>query len=135
MKQLEQQIMAHDANTRPATQQEIQAAKQALQMDFSTEYQTYLAQFGVIGWGPTEIYGLGVPVSSHLNIQRVVAALRQGKDYPPQAVPLCDVGDGYYSLYDNQQGKILAWSMIVGVVETKEESLERFLLRTVFDVE
>lgn len=135
MKQLKQQLAEHDANTRPVTQQEIDAAQHALGITFSEEYQTYLTRFGVIACGSTEIYGLGVPVTSPLNIQRAVVTLSAGKDYPPQAVPLCEIGDGYYSLYDNQQGKILTWSMIVGVVESREESLEGFLLRTIFDVE
>lgn len=135
MKKLKQQVEAHDADTRPATQQEIQAAQQALRIDFSAEYQTYLSQFGVIAWEATEICGLGVPATSPLNIQRAVATLRKGKDYPSQAVPLCEVGDGYYSLYDNQQGNIMTWSIITGVVDISDESLEGFLLRTIFDVE
>lgn len=134
MKKLEQQVAEHGADIRPAKENEISAAEQALRMHFSQEYKTYLSEFGLISSGATEVYGLGVPANSHLNILSAVEPLRDGKDYPQQAVPLCDIGDGYYYLYDNQQRKILTWSMINGVVETSGETLEAFLLRIVFDV-
>ena len=134
MKKLAQQVAAQGADIRPAKEDEITTAEQALQMQFSPEYKAYLSEFGLIALGATEINGLGVPVTSHLNILSAIQPLRDGKDYPEHAVPLCDIGDGYYYLYDNQQRKILTWSMISGVVETSNESLEGFLLRTVFDV-
>ena len=135
MKKLQQQVVAHNADIRPVNEQEINAAEQALQIRFTPEYKTYLSHFGLISCGATEMYGLGVPVSSHLNILSAIEPLRKGKDYPSQAVPLCDIGDGYYYLYDNQQHKILTWSMITGVVESSGDTLEAFLLRTVFDAE
>ncbi|MBU9816899.1 SMI1/KNR4 family protein [Rahnella sp. C60] len=134
MKKLEQQVATHDADIRPATENEINAAEQALRMHFSEEYKTYLSEFGLVASGATEIYGLGVPATSHLNILSAIEPLREGKDYPQQAVPLYDIGDGYYSLYDNRQCKILTWSMITGVVEISDETLEAFLLRVIFDV-
>ncbi|MEW7314017.1 SMI1/KNR4 family protein [Buttiauxella gaviniae] len=134
MKKLAQQVAAKGADTRPAKENEISAAEQALRMHFSEEYKTYLSEFGLIASGATEVNGLGVPATSHLNILSAIEPLRDGKDYPPQAVPLCDIGDGYYYLYDNQQCKILTWSMINGVVEISDEILEAFLLRTIFDV-
>ncbi|MDM2803514.1 SMI1/KNR4 family protein [Citrobacter sp. Cpo109] len=135
MKTLAQQVAAQGADIRPAEENEITTAEQVLRMQFSPEYKTYLSEFGLIAFGATEISGLGVPATSHLNILSAIEPLRKGKDYPPQAVPLCDIGDGYYYLYDNQQRKILTWSMINGVVETSEETLEAFLLRIIFDVE
>jgi hypothetical protein len=134
MKKLKQQVAAHDADIRPAKENEISAAEQALRMHFSEEYKTYLSEFGLIASGATEVYGLGVPATSHLNILSAIEPLREGKDYPQQAVPLYDIGDGYYSLYDNRQCKILTWSMITGVVEISDETLEAFLLRVIFDV-
>lgn len=134
MKKLAQQVAAQGADIRPAKEDEITTAEQALRMQFSTEYKAYLSEFGLIASGATEVNGLGVPATSHLNILSAIEPLRDGKDYPPQAVPLCDIGDGYYYLYDNQQRKILTWSMINGVVATSGEDLEAFLLRIVFDV-
>ncbi|WET16382.1 SMI1/KNR4 family protein [Yersinia intermedia] len=134
MKKLAQQVAAQGADIRPAKEDEITTAEQALRMHFSTEYKAYLSEFGLIAFGATEVNGLGVPATSHLNILSAIQPLRDGKDYPPQAVPLCDIGDGYYYLYDNQQRKILTWSMINGVVATSGEDLEAFLLRIVFDV-
>ena len=134
MKKLAQQVAAQGADIRPATEDEIATAEQALRMQFSPEYKAYLSEFGLIASGATEVNGLGVPVTSHLNILSAIQPLRDGKDYPQQAVPLCDIGDGYYYLYDNQQRKILTWSMINGVVETSSEGLETFLLRIVFDI-
>jgi len=134
MNKLEQQVAAHGADIRPAKENEISAAEQALGIHFSEEYKTYLSEFGLIASGATEIYGLGVPAASHLNILSAIEPLREGKEYPQQAVPLCDIGDGYYFLYDNGQSKILTWSMIGGVVETSDGTLEDFLLRTIFNV-
>lgn len=134
MKKLAQQVAAHGADIRPAQQQEISAAEQKLQIHFSADYKDYLSRFGLIASGATEVYGLGVPAASHLNILSAIVPLRAGKDYPPQAVPLCDIGDGNYYLYENQQHKILIWSMINGVVEALDETLEDFLLRTIFDL-
>lgn len=134
MKKLAQQVAAQGADIRPAKEDEITTAERALGMQFSPEYKAYLSEFGLIASGATEVNGLGVPATSHLNILSAIKSLRDGKNYPPQAVPLCDIGDGYYYLYDNQQRKILTWSMINGVVETGDEDLEAFLLRIVFDV-
>ncbi|MBA0217823.1 SMI1/KNR4 family protein [Pectobacterium brasiliense] len=135
MKQVEQQVAAHNAITRPASEQEIAAAEQTLQIAFSPEYRAYLALFGLIASGATELYGLGIPVTSHLNILSAIVPLREGKNYPLQAVPLCEIGDGYYYLYDNQARQILTWSMVSGVQECSNESLETFLLKTVFDIQ
>ncbi|ENE4829754.1 SMI1/KNR4 family protein [Klebsiella pneumoniae] len=135
MKKLAQQVAAQGADIRPVNEDEIITAEQTLGIQFSPEYKAYLSEFGLIAFGATEISGLGVPAMSHLNILSAIEPLREGKDYPPQAVPLCDIGDGYYYLYDNKQRKILTWSMINGVVDTSDEDLEAFLLRIVFDVE
>ncbi|MFI8316714.1 SMI1/KNR4 family protein [uncultured Kosakonia sp.] len=135
MKSLAQHVAAQGADIRPAQQDEIAAAEQTLKMQFSPEYKAYLAQFGLIAYGATEVNGLGVPATSHLNILSAIESLRNGKNYPAQAVPLCEIGDGYYYLYDNQHQKILTWSMINGVVESSGEGLETFLLRVVFDVD
>ncbi|GKV79195.1 hypothetical protein PEC106568_43680 [Pectobacterium carotovorum subsp. carotovorum] len=134
MKKLAQQVTAQGADIRPAKENEIDVAEHVLRIHFSEEYKTYLSEFGVIASGATEVYGLGVPVTSHLSILSAIELLREGKDYPRQAVPLYDIGDGYYSLYDNRQRKILTWSMITGIVEVSDETLEAFLLRTIFDV-
>lgn len=134
MKQLEQQIAAHNAVTRPANQEDITAAEQGLGITFSPEYRTYLAQFGLIAFGSTELCGLGVPAAAHLNILSAIAPLRTGKDYPPQAVPLCEIGDGYYYLYDNQTQQVVTWSMVAGIQERHNQSLEAFLLNTLFDI-
>ena len=132
MNRLEQQVSAQGADTLPASAQEIDAAAQALHVTFSADYREYLSRFGVISFGATEIYGLGIPQDSHLNILSVTAMLRKGEAWPAQAVPLCDLGDGYYYLYDNLKGKVLTWSMVAGVVETHSEGLEDFLLKALF---
>lgn len=133
MKKVGQQVAEHNADIRPASEQDIAAAEQALQITFSPEYKAYLSHFGLISHGATEIYGLGVPTTSHLNILTAIVPLRAGKEYPHHAVPLSDIGDGYYYLYDNQHSKIITWSMIRGVIESSDESLETFLLKNVFN--
>ena len=130
MNTLIEQLKITNALIKPATQQQIEQAEHQLNIQFSLEYRLYLEEFGVISLGSKEIYGLGVKDSSYLNLLTIVPDLRQYPGYPSQAVPLLEIGDGHYYLYDNYNQKILMWAIPNGGKPQEiEESLENFLIK------
>ena len=129
MNTLIEQVKVANALIKPATQAQIDQAEQQLGIQFSLEYQQYLSGCGVISLGSKEIYGLGVKDTSYLNLLTIVPDLRQYPGYPTQAVPLLEIGDGHYYLYDNYSQTVLTWALPNGG-KPKEiaQSLEKFLL-------
>jgi len=133
MKALEQLVERHEANTRPVDASSIQSLQHKLGFALSDEYQCYLSTFGVIVFGAYETYGLGVPDDYFLNVFAAFSDLSRDPNYPKNAVPLLDIGDGQYYLYDNQSHKVLVWATPNGgVVRVVEEGLEAFLIKHVF---
>ncbi|EEF27714.1 conserved hypothetical protein [Ricinus communis] len=133
MTTLQQLVERHHANTRPADADSIRTLEQKLSFPLSSEYQSYLAQFGVIAFGAYETYGLGVPDNSFLNVANAYADLSRDPGYPANSVPLMDIGDGHYYLYDNKSQKIVVWaSPNGGIVETLDEGLDAFLKTKIF---
>jgi len=133
MNTLQQLVQRHQANVRPADADSIRALEQKLSFPLSGEYQSYLSQFGVVAFGAYETYGLGVPDKSYLNVSNAYADLSRDPSYPANTVPLMDVGDGRYYLYDNKSQKIVLWATPNGgVVETLDEGLEAFLAAKIF---
>ena len=46
----------------------IAKAEESLALKFCVDYKELVSNFGCIGFGSYEIYGLGVPTESHLNV-------------------------------------------------------------------
>lgn len=133
MEKLKALVQQHRARTKPATADSIEKLQQALQLELAPDYAAYLSSFGVIVHGTTETYGLGVPDDYFLNVGASYADLSRDPAYPRHAVPLLDVGDGRYYLYDNGTREILLWATPNGgIVKVLDEGLETFLIRQLF---
>lgn len=134
MQKLVQLVARTHARTRPADAASIAALEQRLGFALSSDYRDYLATFGVIVHDANEVYGLGVPDDYYLNVLNAYADLSRDPSWPANAVPLMDVGDGQYYLYDNKVQRILLWATPNGgVVKTIDESLEPFLIDHLFE--
>ena len=133
MKKLEQLVDLHQANTRPVDTASIQNLEQKLGFALSDEYKRYLSTFGVIVFDAYETYGLGVPDDYYLNVIAAFSDLGRDPTYPKNTVPLLEIGDGQYYLYDNQARKILVWATPNGgIVRVLDDGLEAFLIKHVF---
>jgi len=133
MKKLEQLVDLHQANTRPVDNASIQNLEQKLGFALSDEYKRYLSTFGVIVFDAYETYGLGVPDDYYLNVIAAFSDLGRDPTYPKNTVPLLEIGDGQYCLYDNQARKVLVWATPNGgIVRVLEDGLEDFLIKHVF---
>ena len=134
MEKLIEKLKQTSALTRCVNNETIEQAEKELGITFSDEYSDYLASFGVISFESTEIYGLGIKNTSYLSLYKTLPEFRKEANFPPFAVPLSDIGDGHFYLYDNQTHAILIWaSPNGGVVKTIELSLEDFLIKLLFN--
>ncbi|MGN9460790.1 SMI1/KNR4 family protein [Pseudomonas syringae pv. aptata] len=135
MNTLERLVEQNQATIRPVDAQCIQKLEGKLGFTLSGEYHAYLSTFGVIVFDAYETYGLGVPDDYYLNVFVAYSDLSQDPGYPRTAVPLLDIGDGQYYLYDNQSLKILVWATPNGgVVREVEGRLEDFLVTHIFAI-
>lgn len=133
MKKLVNVAKKNDAITRPAKQEVIDKLQEKMGFALSDDYIEYLRNFGVISHGPHETYGLGVSDGSHLHVLTAYNDLSSDPSYPKGAVPLLEVGDGHYYLYNNKTGKVLLWATPNGgVVKEVGSDLESFLVKHVF---
>ncbi|MDO5651808.1 MAG: SMI1/KNR4 family protein [Moraxella sp.] len=133
MQLLSERLKSVNALTKPATKEQIEYAQKALNITFSKEYQNFLEEFGVISYESNEIFGLGIDNHSYLNLLQITPDLKNYANYPSQAVPLYDIGDGHYYLYDNLNQKILKFALPnAGVYEYIDTQLEQFLLDLLF---
>ncbi|TQK03443.1 SMI1/KNR4 family protein [Herbaspirillum sp. SJZ107] len=133
MEKLKELVERKGAKTRPANAGSIQALEAKLGFGLSQEYKLYLSTFGVIVHGASEIYGLGVPDNYYLNVGNAHADLSRDPAYPANAVPVIDVGDGQYYLYDNQAQQIILWATPNGgIVRKLDASFESFLIDQLF---
>ncbi|MFY2640880.1 SMI1/KNR4 family protein [Achromobacter insuavis] len=133
MNQLTALVERNHATIRPARDEDIQQLGESLGFVLADEYVDYLSEFGVIVFGATETYGLGVPQDYYLNVRNMYADLSRDATYPRFAVPLVDAGDGRYYLYDNGSRQVLLWATPNGgIVETLSEGLEAFLVKQIF---
>ncbi|WP_346796328.1 SMI1/KNR4 family protein [Halomonas sp. Bachu 37] len=133
MEKLKELVAHHQAMIRPASKNNIQDLEDSLGFHLSEDYKAFLSAFGVIIYDAYETYGLGVPEDYHLNIKNIYADLKQDPAYPKTAVPLLDLGDGQYYLYDNSSSHILLWATPNGgVVKQLDSSLESFLIKHIF---
>ena len=130
MKNLLNFIKKTDATTRPAEEKSIHTLEENLGFHLSTDYKDFLRIFGVISLDSYEIYGLGVPSESHLNVLNSYKDLSRDKKYPPNATPIFEIGDGHYYLYDNKSGNILLWATPNGgIIKVIDSNLEDFLIQ------
>ena len=80
-----------------------------------------------------ETYGLGVPDDYFLHVLNAYKDLAADASYPATAVPLLELGDGPYYLYDNRGQRVVLWATPNGgVIRTLDDSLEAFLAKHVF---
>lgn len=123
------------AITKPATVENVTAAENALSLKFSLEYKEFLTQIGTVSFEDKEIFGLGIPENVYLNIVKATKDLREfDNSFPMNAVPLFDIGDGHYYLYDNHAEMIVLWATPNGGIQkTIAKSLENFLLELLFN--
>ncbi|WP_294739096.1 SMI1/KNR4 family protein [uncultured Pseudomonas sp.] len=134
MNPLKALVERHQADTLPATTSSIEALEGTLGFALSREYKDYLSTFGVIVYDAYETYGLGVKADSYLNVQVAHADLSRDPAYPKNCVPVLELGDGQYYLYDNASGKVVLWATPNGgIVRVLEEGLEGFLIKYIFE--
>lgn len=133
MNELAEMVKSKGALTRPAKQNLIDALQNELGFALSSEYLEYLRDFGVISYGAHETFGLGVPESSHLHVLTVYGDLSGDDSYPKGSVPLLEVGDGRYYLYNNETGKVVLWATPNGgVVKEIGPNLQSFFIDYIF---
>ncbi|MDV7212335.1 SMI1/KNR4 family protein [Azotobacter beijerinckii] len=133
MQKLAQLIQQSQAKTKPVNLAVVQATEKQFPFAFSQEYRDYLCAFGSISYEYHETYGLGVKENHFLHIYKVYQDLSRDTTYPANAVPLMEIGDGHYYLYDNATQKVLLWaSPNGGIVKTLPEGLEDFLAKKIF---
>lgn len=132
MNKLLKLIADNQVETMPATQEQVAQAELDLGLSFTKEYRSYLLDIGVISFGSFEIYGLGVPSTSFLNIVNAVKELRGLNEFPLTLVPISDIGDGHYYMYDNSTQGIVIVSLPGLGMKTICSGLESFLINLLF---
>ena len=133
MEQLKALVERRGAKIRPANIDSIRELQTRLGFVLAPEYAAFLSLFGVIVSGAAEVYGLGVPDNYYLNVGNAFEDLSSAPGYPRNAVPLLDVGDGRYYLYDNSTRKVVLWATPNGgIMEVLDTTLESFLVKQVF---
>ncbi len=133
MEDLEQLVEEFGARTCPASAEDISSLGKKLGFTLSDEYKRFLSTYGVILYRSNETYGLGVPEDYYLNVLSKHADLSRDPTYPKSSVPLLEVGDGQYYLYDNINRKVLLWATPHGgIVKTTDDMLEPFLIKYLF---
>lgn len=134
MDKLIEKLTSAGALRRPVTEETINQAEKDLNISFSNEYKSYLSTCGVISLESTETYGLGVKNTSYLSLYKILPEMRDEANFPASSVPLSDIGDGHFYLYDNNSKTILIWaSPNGGVVKEIQSNLEDFLISLFFN--
>lgn len=134
MNKLIEKLTSAGALRRPVTEETINQAEKDLNISFSNEYKSYLSTCGVISLESTETYGLGVKNTSYLSLYKILPEMRDEANFPASSVPLSDIGDGHFYLYDNNSKTILIWaSPNGGVVKEIQSNLEDFLISLFFN--
>lgn len=133
MNKLLKVIGDNQADTRRATKEQIAQAELDLGLTFTQEYYSYLLNIGVISFGPVETYGLGVPDNSFLNIVNALCDLRAINNFPLSMIPIADIGDGHYYMYDNRTQNIVIVSLPDVGIKIICSDLENFLIGLIFN--
>ncbi len=132
MNKLLKLIADTQADTLPATEEQITQAELDLGLTFTKEYRSYLLNIGVMSFGPVETYGLGVPETSFLNIKTALGELRAINNFPLSMIPIADIGDGHYYMYDNSTQNIVIISLPGVGIKIICSDLETFLIDLIF---
>ena len=133
MNKLLKLIAENQADTLPATEERITQAESDLGITFTDEYQSYLKNVGVLSFGFVETYGLGVPDTSFLNIVNALSEFRAINNFPLSMVPIADIGDGHYYMYDNRTQNIVVVSLPGIGIKIICSDLEAFLIDLTFN--
>lgn len=132
MNDLKQFLDQNKAIYKPVNDENIIQAEVELSIVFSDEYKRYLKQIGLFTYESIETYGLGLPNDSYLNIIKSTQEFRQESGFQDSFVPLCEIGDGHYYIYDNNESNIKVWvSPNGGVSKNINGNLEDFLLNLI----
>lgn len=111
----------------PVSSSEIDKAQQDLNLKFDSAYLSYLKVCGQLEFEYLEFYGLGVKPNSYLNVVKNYQELSQNTTYVQTALPILDLGDGHYALYDLATSQVVEWTKD-GVVRNLNNGLEQYLL-------
>lgn len=132
MNDLKQFLDQHKAIYKPVNGEHIIQAETELSIEFSNDYKQYLQQIGLFSYESIETYGLGLSKDSYLNIIKSTEEFRQESGFENSFVPLCEIGDGHYYIYDNNEANIKVWTSPNGGVSKKVgDDLEEFLLNLI----
>lgn len=135
MKLLVEFLKNNQAIYKPASTTEISDAENELGLVFDKDYKEYLSQIGLFSYEYIETYGLGVPRQNYLNIIEIAQKLRPESGFQSSFLPLLNIGDGHYYVYDNTSKSIKVWaSPNGGVAEEICQPLEDFLLNLLQDI-
>ena len=104
----------------PVTELEIAQAEQELGIQFSEDLKTYLKICGCLSYKSRELYGLGVPETSYLNIVGSTKEMRR-MGLPHTLVVVEELGEGHYAVCDTND-EIHEWSLYKDKVFTKKIS-------------
>ncbi|MFT5717145.1 MAG: hypothetical protein ACI9T7_001331 [Oleiphilaceae bacterium] len=108
------------------SQDEIIAAQDTLGFKFDSDYDNYLAQYGLLSYESMETMGLGVDQTSYRNVvTATLEAVKQWEQFPSNAVILEDIGEGNYVIYIMHKG---AYQFSPSAIEVISSSLEEYLL-------
>ena len=113
--------------------EQIQAAEKNLPFKFDSEYLDYIKTCGQLEYEYLEFYGLGVSATSHVNVERAYTELSVSKTYPDNSIPVLDLGDGHYALYNVATKEVLEWCFD-GIVGVLAKGLESYLITTLENV-
>lgn len=89
----------------PIVLDEVAVAEDLLGFKFDEDYSEYLLKFGKISFMSLELYGLGVPRVSGLNVISATALLRKEfGNFPNRSVVLEDIGEENWVIYKMNEG-------------------------------
>ncbi|KFZ36846.1 hypothetical protein HR45_13655 [Shewanella mangrovi] len=125
-------IKENDADTLPASDEQIARAELALGLTFSPEYRSYLQSMGVVSFGANETFGLGVKDTSFLNIVSALSDFRSFANFPHSLIPISDIGDGHYYMYDNANREVVTIAVPDMGIKFVSDNLESFLINLLF---
>ncbi|ATZ66798.1 SMI1/KNR4 family protein [Acinetobacter haemolyticus] len=129
MNTLKEFVTSNAVDTVDVSYEQIRDAEKILSFNFDTAYLTYLEICGQLEYEYLEFYGLGVPLSSHINVVRAYQELSTKNTYPKSTIPILDLGDGHYALYNIEDKKVIEWCAD-GIVTVLADNLESYMLDT-----
>jgi len=108
------------------SESEINAAQDLLGFKFDSDYDAYLAQYGLLSYESMETIGLGVDQASYRNVVgATLEAVKQWKQFPSDAVIFEDIGENNYIIYIMYKG---VYQFSPSTIDIISKSLEEYLL-------